>query len=514
MGGQEQATSGPYDEHNNALDRMVLDARFFPTSFRAGWLNNDNQMQAWVEKWMLADVGGAGWGGTGWTPYHPSETNYTQTGDMNHWMANCPGGPSQESVDSAFSQAVAENKPVILCWYMHQRDDMKGLVTSANTYLHNANTATGVPFEYVTAKDAMQAVIGTTDKISPTLSVTHSTGNNYTITSSETLWGSGPYVAARYGEGTSAVYQHITATSSGPNTWTVSLPPMNGLLELKQVGAGALDLSGNSAVANYDTNTPPVAVGDTYNTNEGVVLNVAAPGVLTNDTDIDNNPLTAIKVTNPSHGILILNANGSFTYTPTSGYTGDDTFTYKVNDGTADSNDATVTIHVNSVTPPPPLPSSFYGEIHILDNPPTSVDKVEIFAPGVTGAIAIAAISQYGSELVYSIDVPGDISGTPTKEGGAEGDLLTFVIGSRVVATGTWHSGRNVLLNIHPPQALPGGPYSGNAGPRLVSAARPMIGSLVTPPLINGTGKMMVFMMRRDKAQATPGRILGIIQSI
>ena len=204
-------------------------------------------------------------------------------------------------------------------------------------------------------------------------------------------------------------------------------------------------------------------MNDTYNTNEGVALNIAAPGVLTNDTDIDNNPLTAIKVTNPSHGILILNANGSFTYTPTSGYTGDDTVTYKVNDGTADSNDATVTIHVNSVTPPPPLPSSFYGEIHILDNPPTSVDKVEIFAPGITGAIAIAAISQYGSDLVYSIDVPGDISGTPTKEGGAEGDLLTFVIGSRVVATGTWHSGRNVLLNIHPPQALPGGPYSGNA---------------------------------------------------
>ena len=64
-------------------------------------------------------------------------------------------------------------------------------------------------------------------------------------------------------------------------------------------------------------NTPPLAVGETFSTDEDTTLTVSAPGVLGNDTDTDGNPLTAVKVTNPAHGTLTLNANGSFTYTPT-----------------------------------------------------------------------------------------------------------------------------------------------------------------------------------------------------
>ena len=64
-----------------------------------------------------------------------------------------------------------------------------------------------------------------------------------------------------------------------------------------------------------------------------------------NDTDIDSATLTAVVVTGPAHGTLTLNANGSFTYTPAANYNGPDSFTYKANDGTADSNVATVTHH-------------------------------------------------------------------------------------------------------------------------------------------------------------------------
>ena len=62
------------------------------------------------------------------------------------------------------------------------------------------------------------------------------------------------------------------------------------------------------------------------------------------------------------------------------------------------------------------------------------------------------------------MDIPADLLGTSAKDGGAEGDLITFKIGSRIVATYPWHSGTNVLLNIHPPEALPGASYSGNEG--------------------------------------------------
>jgi hypothetical protein len=355
-GGHQHATDGQYEQHNYALNHMILDAQFFPTNFRAGWLNNDNQLQAWVEKWMLADVGGAGWGGTGWSPYHPSSTDFTQVGNMNHWIANCPTGPSQENVDAAFNQAVEENKAVLLCWYMHQRDDMRGLVASANTYLQNASSATGVPFEYVTAKEAMQAIIGATDTTPPTLSITRSTSNKYNIISNESLWGSGPYLAARYGEGTGAIYQRYATAFVKANTWRANIPSSNGGLPLKQVGAGALDLSGNSAVTFYIANQPPVAVADAYTTPEDTILSIAAPGVLANDTNANpTKPLSAIMVTAPGHGVATLNTNGSFTYTPGTDWNGLDSFTYKANDGTFDSNVATVSITVNAVDGSPVL---------------------------------------------------------------------------------------------------------------------------------------------------------------
>ena len=50
---------------------------------------------------------------------------------------------------------------------------------------------------------------------------------------------------------------------------------------------------------------------------------------------------------------MTLNANGSFTYTPAANYNGPDSFTYKANDGAADSNVATVSLTVNAVNDAP-----------------------------------------------------------------------------------------------------------------------------------------------------------------
>ena len=55
----------------------------------------------------------------------------------------------------------------------------------------------------------------------------------------------------------------------------------------------------------------------------------------------------------PANGTLTLNADGSFTYTPNANFNGTDSFTYQANDGTADSNVATVTITVNAVNDAP-----------------------------------------------------------------------------------------------------------------------------------------------------------------
>jgi hypothetical protein len=56
--------------------------------------------------------------------------------------------------------------------------------------------------------------------------------------------------------------------------------------------------------------------------------------------------LTAIKISDPLHGTLVLLPNGAFTYTPAGGFIGTDTFSYAVSDGTAQSGSATITIIV------------------------------------------------------------------------------------------------------------------------------------------------------------------------
>jgi VCBS repeat-containing protein len=96
-------------------------------------------------------------------------------------------------------------------------------------------------------------------------------------------------------------------------------------------------------------NNAPVATANTYNMDEDTVLNIATPGVLTNDTDADGDTLTAVLVTKVSSGTLVLNANGSFTYTPNANFFGTDTFIYHANDGKLDSNDVTVTITVADI---------------------------------------------------------------------------------------------------------------------------------------------------------------------
>ena len=101
-------------------------------------------------------------------------------------------------------------------------------------------------------------------------------------------------------------------------------------------------------------NDAPTATDDAYTTNEDTALAVAvAAGVLANDVDVEGNSLSAVLDTNVSHGLLSLNSDGSFSYTPSPNYYGSDSFTYHVSDGTLDSASATVMITILSVNDAP-----------------------------------------------------------------------------------------------------------------------------------------------------------------
>ncbi len=136
----------------------------------------------------------------------------------------------------------------------------------------------------------------------------------------------------------------------------------------------ATDLYATSAIGTVSLtiNPLPTAVNDQYYTNMNATLTVPKPGVLANDLDASGNPLTVIKQSNPSHGTLTLNSDGSFTYVPATGYSGTDTFTYLVNNTFGNSNTATVSITVNA----PPVAA---GDSYATDHDTT----LTVAAPGV-----------------------------------------------------------------------------------------------------------------------------------
>ncbi len=115
----------------------------------------------------------------------------------------------------------------------------------------------------------------------------------------------------------------------GLNLWT--LPPAAYAFSVDNV-----IVSASNSIANYDT----------YNAATNTTLQVAAPGVLAND--VGNGNLTAILVSAPTGGSLTLTNNGGFSYTPTNGFIGTDSFTYQCTDGQTTSGVTTATINVNN----------------------------------------------------------------------------------------------------------------------------------------------------------------------
>ncbi|WP_426474639.1 Ig-like domain-containing protein [Chryseobacterium balustinum] len=92
-------------------------------------------------------------------------------------------------------------------------------------------------------------------------------------------------------------------------------------------------------------NVPPIALDDKASCMLGKTVVIP---VLSNDYDADNDILTVVKKSNPSHGTVVLNSDNTFTYTHDGSSNLSDSFTYCVNDGRDDSNIATVFISVKS----------------------------------------------------------------------------------------------------------------------------------------------------------------------
>ncbi len=156
-----------------------------------------------------------------------------------------------------------------------------------------------------------------------------------------------------------------------------------------------------------------------YNTalSASAVADLSRAGVLDNDTDTMQAGLTAALVSGPSNGTLSLNGDGTFTYVPTANFSGTDSFTYRANDGTNNSNTATVTITVNPVNDAP---------VHTV---PASITVSEDVATALTG-ISVADVDAGSASLQMTLSVgSGSLaatSGSGVAVGGSGSGTLTL----------------------------------------------------------------------------------------
>ena len=103
------------------------------------------------------------------------------------------------------------------------------------------------------------------------------------------------------------------------------------------------------------TNTPPVSSNASKSTPQNTSLADTLPAA----SDVDGDMVTyAPGATLPSHGVVTIQADGSFVYAPTNGYSGPDSFSFVVSDGLGGSNEYTVSLNVTRVASGP---SSAHG---------------------------------------------------------------------------------------------------------------------------------------------------------
>ena len=201
----------------------------------------------------------------------------------------------------------------------------------------------------------------------------------------------------------------VVLNGDGTVTFTL-LANFNGVADFSYIATDGTDLS-NSALVTVNVaavNDAPVAVADTLSATEDTPVTFTAVQLLGNDTDVENDSLTIASVAQGSNGFVVLNSNGSVTFTPAANFTGVADFSYIATDGTDLSNSATVTVNVAAAGNTAPVAvddtltatedTSFtYTALQLLGND-TDADGNNLAIASVTsGSNGTAALNQDGT---------------------------------------------------------------------------------------------------------------------
>ncbi|WP_182132152.1 tandem-95 repeat protein [Variovorax paradoxus] len=246
-------------------------------------------------------------------------------------------------------------------------------------------------------------------------------------------------VHATDGDSATVTYSILSGNDNGyfaidPVTGEISLTPAGAAAFVNDYEAGAnahaLVVGANDGTVTtsipvtlneQNLNEAPTAPDDTKTTNEDTPVSGQIVG-----SDVDGDTLTYVKSSDPSHGTVTVNADGTYTYTPGANFNGTDSFTVTVSDGHGGTTTSTVNVTVNPVN----------------DAPSASVNNAEAVSEGsLPGGIPAAGEPPLQSTGTISIADPDS----------AAGDLSVSLSGPNGVTSGgqpvswTWDAGTHTL---------------------------------------------------------------------
>ena len=263
----------------------------------------------------------------------------------------------------------------------------------------------------------------------------------------------------------SATTTEGTVAVSSPTSLSLTVPKDTPATSV-QVTYTIQDTLGQTATATVTIEVVPDNFAPIANDDAAVTIfegEVATTGdVLANDTDADGDALTIVSAIAPN-GSVTVNADGTLSYTPNSGFIGDDVITYTVDDGRGARDSAVVIVTVVSVDEGPSNEIPSANDDPSLTTPfETPIANINVLAndtdPDGSALTVIQASAQYGSVTINS-----DSSLNYTPGAGFSGnDVVTYTVsdgeGGRDSAIFTVMVGAGLTNTA--PRALPDGPFT------------------------------------------------------
>ncbi len=181
-------------------------------------------------------------------------------------------------------------------------------------------------------------------------------------------------------------------------------------------------------------------------------------------TDVDGDPLTFAKGSNPAHGTVTVDANGNWTYTPSKDYNGPDSFTVTVSDGKGGTATSTVNIGVTPVNDPPkfddpsnPNYNPSTGNYHVTTDEDKPVSG-KVKATDADGDPLTYAKGSNPAHGAVTVDANGNWTYTPSKDyNGSDSFTVTVSDGKGGTTTST------IYVGITPVNDAPTVTVSGSA---------------------------------------------------